>query len=112
VRSKDSCPVRGGAVGKVPLGNSLAAYSTARCVLRGLGEGDLAWLPGVRQAKLGASGRVKVPAEEGFTNHSYRVWQLWRKHEVKLNETVEAYTGNHGARRGARTPQSLRQPRN
>jgi len=46
VRSKDSCPVRGGAVGKVPLGNSLAAYSTARCVLRGLGEGDLAWLPG------------------------------------------------------------------
>jgi len=28
------------------LGNSLAAYSTARCVLRGLGEGDLAWLPG------------------------------------------------------------------
>jgi hypothetical protein len=27
-------------------GNSLAAYPTARCVLRGLGEGDLAWLPG------------------------------------------------------------------
>jgi hypothetical protein len=27
-------------------GNSLAAYSTARCILRGLGEGDLAWLPG------------------------------------------------------------------
>ena len=30
-------------------GNSLAAYSTARCVLRGLGEGDLAWLPGGEQ---------------------------------------------------------------
>ena len=27
-------------------GNSLAAYPTACCVLRGLGEGDLAWLPG------------------------------------------------------------------
>jgi hypothetical protein len=27
-------------------GNSLAAYSTACVVLRGLGEGDLAWLPG------------------------------------------------------------------
>src|SRR5258708_37065133 len=29
MRSKDSCPVRRGAVGKVPQGNSLAAYSTA-----------------------------------------------------------------------------------
>ena len=28
VRSKDSCPVRRGAVGKVLEGNSLAAYST------------------------------------------------------------------------------------
>ena len=35
VRSKDSCPVRRGAVGKVPQGNSLAAYSTACSVLRG-----------------------------------------------------------------------------
>jgi tetratricopeptide (TPR) repeat protein len=33
----------------------------------------------VRQGKLGASCRVEVPAEEGLTNHSYRVWQLWRK---------------------------------
>ena len=65
----------------------------------------------MRQAKLGASCRVEVPAEEGLTNHSYRVLQLWRKHEVKPNETVEAYTGNHVARRGVRTPQSLRQPR-
>ena len=65
----------------------------------------------VRQAKLGASCRVKVPAEEGLTNHSYRVWQLWRKHDGTLNEAVEAYTGNHVARRGDRTPQSLTQPR-
>jgi hypothetical protein len=34
----------------------------------------------VRQAKLGASCRVEVPAEEGLTNHSYQVLQLWRKH--------------------------------
>ena len=33
----------------------------------------------VRQAKLGASCGVKVPAEEGLPNHSYRVLQLWRK---------------------------------
>jgi hypothetical protein len=33
----------------------------------------------VRQAKLGASCGVQVPAEQGLTNHSYRVWQLWRK---------------------------------
>ena len=65
----------------------------------------------VRQAKLGASCQVQVLAEEGLTNHSYRVWQLWRKHEVKPNDTGEAYTGHHVARRGARTPQSLRQPR-
>jgi hypothetical protein len=38
VRSKDSCPVRRGAVGKVPSGNSLAAYSTACTVLRGRGR--------------------------------------------------------------------------
>jgi hypothetical protein len=35
VRSKDSCPVRRGAVGKVPQRNSLAAYSTACPVLKG-----------------------------------------------------------------------------
>src|SRR5262245_1177174 len=65
----------------------------------------------VRQAKLGACCRVKVPAEEGLTNHSYRVLQLWRKHNVEPNDTGEAYTGNHVARRGDRTSQSLRQPR-
>ena len=30
----------------------------------------------VRQAKLGASCRVEVPAEQGLTKHSYRVLQL------------------------------------
>src|SRR5262249_12181600 len=35
VRSKDSCRVRGGAARKVPRGNSLAAYSTARPVREG-----------------------------------------------------------------------------
>jgi hypothetical protein len=30
----------------------------------------------VRQAKLGASCRVQVPAEKGLTNHSYRVLHL------------------------------------
>src|SRR5262245_28706489 len=38
VRSKDSCPVRRGAVGKVPGGNSSAAYSTA-CPVREGGVG-------------------------------------------------------------------------
>jgi hypothetical protein len=33
----------------------------------------------VRQAKLGASGRVEVPAEQGLTNHSYRVLHLLRR---------------------------------
>jgi hypothetical protein len=31
--------------------------------------------PLVRQAKLGVSCRVKVPAEQGLTSHSYRVLQ-------------------------------------
>ncbi len=44
----------------------------------GAARGELVAL--VRQAKLGASCRVEVPAEEGLTNHSYRVLQLWRKH--------------------------------
>jgi len=30
----------------------------------------------VRQAKLGASGRVQGPAESGLPNHSYRVLHL------------------------------------
>ena len=37
----------------------------------------------VRQAKLGASCGVKVPAEQGLTNHSYRVLQLWRKRRCR-----------------------------
>jgi hypothetical protein len=50
VRRKRSRVVRGGAVGKVPgirriHGNSLAAYSTARTVLRGRGGGNAALLP-------------------------------------------------------------------
>jgi hypothetical protein len=46
LRSKDSRAVRRGAVGKVPdMGNSLAAYPTARAVLRGGGDGDTASLP-------------------------------------------------------------------
>src|SRR4029077_8396699 len=49
VRSKDSCPVRRGAVGKVPKGNSLAAYSTARTVLRGGSGGNAAPLPDRRR---------------------------------------------------------------
>ena len=39
---KGSCVVRRGAVGKVPKGNSLAAYPTVRAVLRGLGGSDAA----------------------------------------------------------------------
>jgi hypothetical protein len=33
----------------------------------------------VRQAKLDASGRVRVPAKEGLTTHFYRVLQRWRR---------------------------------
>ena len=33
----------------------------------------------MRQAKLGASCRVRVPAEKGLTIHSYRVLQLDRR---------------------------------
>jgi len=44
---------------KSAAGNSLAAYSTARCVLRGLGEGDLAWLPG--------GGLACVPQVKAYT---------------------------------------------
>ena len=60
-----------------------SAGKLARSVLRGLGGREPTWLPGVRQAKLGASCRVEVPAEEGLTNHSYRVLQLWRKQRCK-----------------------------
>jgi hypothetical protein len=64
----------------------------------------------VRQAKLGASCRVRVPAEEGLTNHSYRVLQLLLR-RPKPNKSVEAYTGNHADRREDRTSLSLIQPR-
>jgi hypothetical protein len=37
----------------------------------------------VRQAKLGASCGVQVPAEQGLTNHSYQVLQLWRKQRCR-----------------------------
>ena len=37
------------------------AVKVACVVLRGLGEGDLAWLPGSRQEKFGVFYRVKVP---------------------------------------------------
>ena len=33
----------------------------------------------VRQAKLGAFRRVRVPAREGLTTHLYRVLQWWRR---------------------------------
>ncbi len=33
----------------------------------------------VRQAKLGAFSRVRVPAREGLTTHLYRVLQWWRR---------------------------------
>jgi hypothetical protein len=45
VRSKDSCGVLRGVVGKVPSGNSLAAYPTAPPVLRGGGGSDTTSLP-------------------------------------------------------------------
>ena len=32
----------------------------------------------VRQAKLGAPCRVKVPVGKGLTTHPYRVLRLWR----------------------------------
>ena len=37
----------------------------------------------VRQEKLGASCRVQVLAEEGLTNHSYRVLQLERRQKAE-----------------------------
>ena len=39
----------------------------------------------MRQAKLGASCGVEVPAEQGLTHHSYRVWQRWRKSRGKAD---------------------------
>ena len=71
------------------------------------------WRPyrDVRQAKLDASCRVRVPAEQGLTIRSYRVLQLSRRFEPEPNEIVEAYTGNHVGRKGDRNPPGLIQPR-
>jgi len=57
-------------------------------------------------AKLDASCRVRVPAEQGLTIRSYRVLQLSRRFEPEPNEIVEAYTGNHVGRKGDRNPQA------
>ncbi len=45
MRLKNSCPVWGEGAGKVPDGNSPTPYSTARPVLRGLGNGNVPQLP-------------------------------------------------------------------
>ena len=47
----------------------------------------------VRQAKLGASCGVQVPTEQGLTNHSYRVLQLWRKHDVSRTKQLKRTQG-------------------
>jgi hypothetical protein len=59
----------------------------------------------VRQDKLGASCRVRVPAGQELTTHPYRVLQVWRRRvdTDKPNERSEAYTGNHVGRKGDRT---------
>jgi hypothetical protein len=48
-------------------------------------------MPLVRQAKLGASCRVRVPAEKGLTIHSYRVLQRqlrrWKHRTSPLKRT-------------------------
>lgn len=46
MKSKDSCPVWRGMVGKVLLGNSSAVYSTSSPVLKGVGGSNSARLPG------------------------------------------------------------------
>jgi hypothetical protein len=63
----------------------------------------------VRQAQLGASCRVHVPAEAGPTNHAYRVVPLSRR--CTPNDTGAADPGHHGDRRRDRTLHSLRPPR-
>ena len=54
------------------------ARKPACAVLGELGGGDAARLPGARQAKLGASCRMKVPVGKGLTIYLYRVLHLWR----------------------------------
>ena len=59
----------------------------------------------VRQAKLGASCRVKVLAMIGKPPVIYRVLHVSRSENIKTNnkranETHEAYTGNIAGRKG------------
>ena len=56
-----------GRLEKYPMRHLAGGLPTARCVLRGLGEGDLAWLPG----ELGNSNPV-VPTLVGRENASVR----------------------------------------
>ena len=48
-------------------------HCTERTIYEALIELSIHWL--VRRAKLGVSDWVKVPVEQGLTNHSYRVLQ-------------------------------------
>ena len=75
-------------------------YGFRRQVSAGVRAPSAAWrcLPG-----------VEVPAEDGLTNHSYRVLPLCRRGTP--NDTGEAYTGYHGDRQGDRPPGSVRPPR-
>ena len=58
-------------------GMELTAYSVRSFLAPAFSSSS--YLALVRQAKLGASCRVQVPAEEGLTNHSYRVWRMGRR---------------------------------
>jgi hypothetical protein len=82
VRSNDSCPVLRGAVGKVPQGNSLAAYSTARPVREGavgfpcsqgpavylINRALAALLPDCK--KVRCCGRVNIPRDSEMIPHT------------------------------------------
>jgi hypothetical protein len=64
----------------------------------------------VRQAKFGASCRVKVPVGYELATHPYRVLRLWRS-VVNGGDTVaiankrgEAYTENPVGQRGDASP--------
>jgi len=89
-------------------GLELTARSARSCVAPT--SGCSSGLAFVRQAKLGVSCRVQVPAREGLANHLYRVLHLSRRWKTP-NESDEAYTGHSGGRKGDRTPSSLGQPR-
>ena len=72
------------------------AVKVACVVLRGLGEGDLAWLPGSRWAKLGASCRVKVPVGTGTLigikylgkGHSKASGKTYNRYEVAVQDPL------------------------